>query len=844
MEAGKVKTFFKIVYFFIILSFLFHVNFTFAQGILNLLLRQQLSTQGVTPYPLTTEKKTGELSNKQQKNVPQSFSSKIYNQTSYTTNAFFPYYYSYALSSIEKEFLKRTFNYNETLKQFGYDFFTKNVKNVIIPGNISVGKKYILGPGDELFVYIIGQIPGVDLSQFPTHLSVDREGKVYIPGLGVFYVWGLTLGQAEKMISRALKINIKLTLGKLRTFPVYISGEVNSPGVVVATALNTVIDALIMAGGVKKTGSLRNIVLTRTEGTKLIRKKIDLYELLLKGEPLNITLKDGDVIFVPPIGKVAGIAGGVKRPGIYELKGNETVEDLIKMAGGILSSGYKYKVILERYFKNKTLKVIEGSLDNFAFLYQKVKDGDLVIIQKIYPQPENFVKIEGEVKYPGYYAYKPGLKLSQLLTKDMFLLSTDMNYAEIIRRNPNTFNVTQIIKFSPVRVLQKKVDISLKPYDIIKFYPRYAYEPVKISGCVKNPMIIPYHEGLTLKEVLSGIEYCDDISKLKAVILKSERKISKKITDQNKKNYKLSRAKSVFLYNLLVKKQIKNILLSPGDEIVIKKVKPNEVVEKVFLIGYVKKPGVYPLKEGITLYDIFKMAGGFRKEAYPRGIIILRKSIADLQRKMLSQAIIKMKKEVEKEEAGIMQAQLSPSELQARRAALESKKKLLELMEKTEVTGRITGLEIPENLEELKNSPYNIILEDGDQIIIPKKPAEILVFGEVNTPSALVYHPGYTIEDYIKLAGGFTKDADVSNIFVIKANGASISSGFEKGIIWDSHSKRYIFGAKMLTYVPKPGEAIVIPTKVKVPVIWRPLIKDVIQIIYQSALTVYTISHL
>ncbi len=828
----------KILGIFLILQ-LFLITFindkAYSQGILDLITRAKTQETFLTTE-MNSSQKRGTSSNLLLKRINLNKSVSFFPSSNKTSNVTFKPQVAgitgKVLSPVEEEFLKRIRNYNETLEQFGYDFFQKTSP---IPTNISVGKNYVLGPGDELYIYIIGQVPGIDLSQFPTHLVVDREGKIYIPGLGVFYVWGLTLGQAEKMISQALKINIKLALGRLRTFPVYVSGEVRKPGVVVTTALNTVVDALIMAGGVKKTGSLRNIILTRTEGSKTIRKVIDLYKLLLKGEPLNITLKDGDVIFVPPVGKVAGVAGGVKRPGIYELKGNETLKDLIKMAGGILASGYKYKVILERYFKNKTLKVIEGNLNNSTFIKQNVRDGDLLIVQKIYPQPEDFIKIEGNVKYPGYYGYKPGLKLSRLLTKDMFLLSTDMNYAEIIRRDPDSFKVKKIIKFSPLKILQKKEDISLKPYDIIKFYPRYVYSPIKISGCIKNPMVIPYHQGLTLKEALAKVKYCEAPEKLKAVIFRSSKK---DIQNGN------STSRIVFLYNLLIKHTSKDVFLSPGDEVVIKEVKPDEVVEKVTLIGYVKDPGVYPLKEGMRLYDILKMAGGFRKEAYPEGLIVLRKSIAELQKKMLSQAIVKMKKEVEKEEAGIMQAELTPSELQARKSAIESKKKLLELMEKTEVTGRITALKIPKNLEELKNSPYNIVLEDGDQIIVPKKPAEVLIFGEVNTPSALVYHPGYTVEDYIKLAGGLTRDADVSNIFVIKANGASISSGFEKGIVWDSHSKRYILGAKMLTYVPKPGEAIVIPTKVKIPVMWRPLIKDVIQIIYQSALTVYTVSHL
>ncbi len=774
-------------------------------------------------------------------------------------------------SPIEKEFFKRGEVYGLKLKQFGYRFFEKSKP---VPLSVSVDRNYVLGPGDELFLYIIGQIPGIELSEIPK-LVVDKEGKIYIPGLGVFYVWGKTVAQAEKEISQALKTNIKLAVGRVRTFPVYVSGEVKYPGAVEVTALHTVIDALIMAGGVEKTGSLRHIILTRKVNGKIKRIEIDLYNLLLKGEPVDLRLKDEDVIFVPPIKKVVGIGGGVRRPAIYELRGGETLEELIKMAGGISASTYKYKVVIERYEENKELKVIEGSLDDPKFMSQPLKDGDLVVIQKIVPIPENFVEIKGEIKYPGVYAYRPGLKLSDLLTSDMLLLNTNLYYAEIDRRDPKTLEIIKIIKFAPIDILTGKKDILLQPLDVIQFCPKYVYPPIKVSGCIKNPGYIPYHEGITLKDVLSGKEFCEDIKNLKVEVfrtpknieylkniqnnnsqVKSENKTTEKfistsqplrsqfVENKNKTTEKLFF--SVYLYNLLItQKNEINIPLFPGDRVVVKKIKKDEIVEKVNIAGYVKRPGVYPIKENTTLYDVLKAAGGFRENAYPEGIVILRKSVAEMQKKRISQAIIQMQKQLEKEEAGILQSDLKGEELRARQEAIEAKRKLLEMMAKTEVTGRITGLIIPKNIEKLKNSPYNILLEDGDQIFIPKKPSEVLVFGEVYNPSALVYQPGMTVADYIKKAGGFTKNADIKEIFVIKANGEAYSfSGRGHFISWDKKNKRFVLGAGILSYVPQPGEAIIVPTKIKVPIMWRPLIKDVIQIIYQSALTVYTITNL
>ncbi len=849
-------------------------------------------------------------------------------------------------SSIEKEFNKRAKIYGLKLKQFGYRFFERSNP---IPLSVSVDKSYVLGPGDELFLYIIGQIPGLDLSEIP-RLVVDKEGKIYIPGLGVFYVWGKTVAQAEKEISQALKTNIKLTVGRVRTFPVYVSGEVKSPGAVEVTALHTVVDALIMAGGVEKTGSLRHIILTRKIDGKVKRVEIDLYDLLLEGKPVDMRLKDGDVIFVPPIKKVVGIGGGVRRPAIYELRGGETLKDLIKMAGGISASTYKYKVVIQRYEENKELKVIEGSLDDPKFMSQPLKDGDLIVIQKIVPIPENFIEIkgeikypgvyaykegmklsdilkpdllkvdtntkfaviirreigkppkyitfipedilehkedialqpldtivfykfgqvenfdfdkiknafivEGEIKYPGVYAYKEGMKLSDILKPDLLLLNTNLYYAEIDRRDPKTLDIVKIIKFAPMDILTHKKDIKIKPLDVIQFYSKYVFAPIKVSGCIKNPGYIPYHKGIRLKDVLSDKEFCEDIKNLKVEVfrtakkkksitsLKETQKIKAKV--ENEKEIIEKHLFSVYLYDLLIaQKANANISLFPGDRVVVKKIKKDEIVEKVNIAGYVKKPGVYPIKENTTLYDVLKAAGGFRENAYPEGIVILRKSVAELQKKRISYAIIQMQKQLEKEEAGILQSDLKGEELKARQAAIEAKRRLLEMMKKTSVTGRIIGLIVPKDIEKLKNSPYNILLEDGDQIFIPKKPAEVLVFGEVYNPSALVYQPGMTVADYIKKAGGFTKYADIKDIFVIKANGEAYSLSEKKHFIfWDKKRKRFVLASGILSYVPQPGEAIIVPTKIKVPIMWRPLIKDIIQIIYQSALTVYTITNL
>ena len=839
-------------------------------------------------------------------------------------------------SSVESGFFARTKFLNIKLRQFGYDFFIGKPKLSL---SIPVDSSYILGPGDELFLYVIGNPPGVDLSKV-TRLVVDRQGKVYIPGLGVFYVWGMTLGEAERTISQALGANIKLTVGRLRTFPVYVSGEVRRPGAVVVTGVNTVVDAIMMAGGIKKSGTLRDVVVTRRTPKGVKRIHIDFYKLLLEGKPVDMRLKDGDVIFVKPVGKVAGIGGKVKRPAIYEVTGKETLKDLIKMAGGLLPSSYKYKVILQRYVDNQLLEVKQGSLDDSKFMSQRVHDGDLLLIKQVISVPQNAVAVEGYTPYPGLYEYKPGMKLSQLLTPDFFfsdsnmkfglierhyppgalpdyitfspeaVLSgeedlelkpqdrvilyrfgnvkdvdfnkvkdafvvegkvkypgvyayrkgmklsdiltpdlvtedTNLEYAEIDRRDPDTLEIVKIIQFTPEDILKHKSDLTINRLDTIRFFPRYAYKPVRVSGEVKASYKVPYHEGLTLSEALTHAQFKDDIRKLKVLVFREAGEEKSLTEGVYKKAKKEENVASYFLFDVLVKKEGLKFKLKPGDRIVVERIRPEEAVEKVRVSGYVKHPGVYSIGEKTTLYDILKEAGGFLPNAYPEGIIVLRKSVAEMQRERLQKVISLMKQQLEKEEAGIMQSDLSPEELRARQAAFEAKRKLLEELQKSQVTGRISGIVVPRDLEKLKNSPYNIVLEDGDQIFIPKVPGSVLVFGEVYNPSALVYIKGLTVKDYIEKAGGLTDSADKENIFVIKANGDTVSSE-SKLVSWDSERKRFVWGtsSSILNYKLKPGDAVIVPTKIHVPTMWRPLIKDVIQIMYQSALTVYTVKRL
>ena len=726
-----------------------------------------------------------------------------------------------------------------------------------------------------------------------------------------------------------------------KEFTVYVTGYVKKPGAVIVTELNTVLDAITMAGGIRKNGSLRNIIIKRrAEDGTIIEMSIDLYDLLISGDPVNVKLKEGDIILVGSIGRVVGIGGSVKRPAIYELKDEQLLKDVLKLAGDLQPSAYEYSVDVIRYEGNK-LKLIEGNLKDESFLNLHIKDGDLIFVKRIAPVIVNTVKIEGyvmypgsysievtptlkdllkkaglfvdtnlyygelirkrkgkppiyltfipkdildgksniklkafdtvrlykvgvikgidfnkfknafivkgHIKYPGVFALKKGMKLSDILTEDMLLLDTNLYYAEIIRKKLPDLEY-RVINFAPKDILSGEKDIKIEKADVIVFYPKWLYAPIKISGEVEEPRLIPYYKGIKLLDVLMETKLKDSPYWLKAEIYREvkgedmeEQKEAKGIEEEvegEEKIYK-EKLKSIYLYDLLIKgDESKNIELMPGDSILIRRIVKGEKLKKITILGEVAHPGVYEYKEGMTLYDIIKKAGGFTKNAYPRGLILIRESAKKLQEQQLNATLLSLEEYILKTEEGIGTLE-STENINLIRFTLERQKRMLEILkQKAKIgLGRI-ALDIPEDLEELKNSPENIPLEDGDYIYVPPRPRYVLILGEVYNQISLPYIPGKTVEYYINLVGGLKETAKEEEIYIIKANGRVISNRQLTDKFSISWRNRKLYVVKDIMDIKvEEGDTIVIPSDVKIPVMWRPLIRDVVQIIFQAIST-------
>jgi protein involved in polysaccharide export with SLBB domain len=709
------------------------------------------------------------------------------------------------LSVLEKEIKERFSEYlDEELFQIGYDFF-KEVKWTIT----HVGDDYVLGPGDVVKVMLSGPAVDVGVVQSEYLVEIKGDGKVYIPPLGSLFVSGLSLKDFKRVLNEELgkkfkEIRVEAMVHSLRAFNIYVTGFVEQPGMIMVTSLDTLVSALTKAGGVKKEGSLRRIVLRQRKEGEVKESFIDLYDLLVRGQPIDIVLKDGDVIYVPPIGPTVAIAGQVKKPGIYEVKDEKTFKEVVEMAGGLLPFALIEKIKVLRV-EREGVKVFEESFKEGTLLQElRIRDGDLLIVGKITKDLKGVIFISGEVEYPGFYSLQETPCLKLLLEKVKLKETANFQVGRIIHKDG------RIEQFVPQEVLEGKADLNLKDGDRIFIPSLFARFPIYVFGEVKFPKLIPYYDGLTLLEALRDVEFKGDPKELKAVVYRYKEKPVER-----------------YLYDLLIlSKENLDLPLEEGANVAIQRILPIEKRPKVKILGEVLKPGEFELKPNTTLYDFLKEVG-LTEKAYLKGLILIRQSVKQFQKTMLETAILAfeenlLRMEEESKWIGEEERQLLGKTLQERKEYLSLLKKKAEIG-----LGRI-ALDIPEDLEMLKGNPNNLLLEDGDTIIVPSLPGYVLLLGDIHNPVALPYVPGKSVKDYLDEIGGGTKSADLSGVYVIKSNGKVVSS--------QTFSK-FFFPRSILAYKPERGDAIIVPPKIKVPVLWRPLLKDVVQIIFQSIST-------
>lgn len=600
-----------------------------------------------------------------------------------------------------------------------------------------------------------------------------------------------------------------------------IAGEVKRPAMYELKKGTMLSELVKMAGGVKPTGYLHRIQVERIQHHE--RKIITDIELdsLYKEENEDIELLDGDFALVFPIPKqtykYVELAGTVLRPGRYELKDKMRITDLLKL-GELLPEAHSERVDIVRTYKDKHQEIISINLSKLieeeVSQDLELQEWDKVIVYskwELEPRPQ--VSITGLVKNPGVYELLEEMQISDLIyqaggvTKDIETIR-----AEIIRTS-----LDEEVKIIPVNIIpllkgDKTQDIKLQQFDKVYIYSVWLPQPkpiVKITGLVRTPGTYELSEGMRITDLISRAGGLDK----SATLLNAELSRMKK-TDQGVSFTHIS----IDLNKIIIDKDINaNIQLQEYDHLFIRQIPQWRMQDTVSIAGEVVFPGTYSIKEGERLSDVLKRAGGFTKEAFLKGAVFTRVSVKEKQEKEVKGKFLVSEEEVlVQQEAELLETELSPEELTKRKQAIAKKRELLKLAMAKIPKGRVV-IKLTK-LEEFEGSQDDIILQNNDSIFIPKIPISVTVIGEVYNPGDILYHSGKSVSYYLNTVGGMTKNADKSEIYVIKPDGKVQKRGF--------------FGP--LHNIVTSGDIIVVPPRVEA----RVKMKDIIESLYQLAATI------
>lgn len=702
----------------------------------------------------------------------------------------------YELSQVEK-----LFNGNEVevtsnpLRQVGYDFFTAPItQNMNSTGKFD--DSYKLTIGEKVSAYLYGDsvdvvaISGSNLLSPVVQTEVDSKGNIFISGIGVVPAENRSIKDVESAINRmaASKYNnlkVRLNVASGRDFSVFVYGQVNKPGKVVINNNSSIIDALGAAGGVKKTGTLRNISYTSNKKTRTV----DLYKTIFSGQDDDIILRPNDKIFVGGIGNVVALKNGVSVTGIYETKDGESLQKLVSFAGGLLPGTQTNEVTMTSLDK-KTLERTAKNISWTEAKNTKLTSGDVVEFRELYNTAENTVTLQGNVKHPATFAYKPGMRLSDVLKSENELLEETFITQAVIRRVSGKDNTIETIPIFLKEFFAGANDPLLKPRDVINIYKNTNTEFVDVFGCISTPKHLTYTDNMRLDDVLTDVQFVDSNiepedednvnvsfrSEDSTALVGGTSNSSRVISAENVAVEILGEDGSTqvyYLYDIMINgNTIKNISLMPGDKVFFRPLRSNETIKNVKVSGFVTHPGVFKFVEGKKLVDMITMADGLTKDADLRGTVFVRKNIQTKQ--------VDLAQKNNDRDISLLEGRLASGYKQTD-SDMEAKTNMITMLKseqkdyKNKYTGQIALNIKSNNLNKVRDID-NIEVQDGDEIYIPRMSNHVSVLGEVYNEQSFVYRDGMKVRGYIKEVGGYTPNAARFRLYKVGVNGRAVKA--------------------------------------------------------------------
>ena len=654
---------------------------------------------------------------------------------------------------------------------YGRNIFNSRNLTFAPSHNIPTPLNYRLGAGDEVIIDIWGNI------QATYRETITPEGNINIPNVGPIYLNGMTIKEAEKFLKKELnKIHagidgenpaneMKLTLGQIRTIQVNIMGEVAVPGTYNLSSFSNMFHAIYRAGGIGKLGSLRNIHLMRN-GKKVAT--VDIYDFILKGKTMDdIRLQEGDVVIVPPYEMLVDIQGNVKRPMYYEMKEGETVKTLIEYAGNFTGDAYTKNVRLTRQ-NGREYQI--HTVDDIDYSVFKLMDGDVLNVSAMLDRFENKLEIKGAVYRPGIYQYSGQLNtVKQLVEKAEGIMGDAFLGRAVLHREREDLT-KEVIQVDLKNILNgSKPDIALQRNDelyIPSIHDLQDLGQISVFGEVARPGTFPFADNTTLEDIIiqaGGLR--ESASSVRV-------DISRRI-----KNSKGTEASSTIgeMFTFALKDGFvidgePGFKLQPYDQVFVRKSPAYQTQINVTVSGEILYGGTYALTEKTErVSSLVQKAGGLTPYAYIRGAKISRRINAEERRRM--QTVLDMARTADEKDS------IDVSKLEL---------------------GNIyyVGIDLEEALKN-PGSDADIVLREGDALIVPEYNNTVRISGDVMYPNTVSFVKGKTLKHYIEQAGDYGESAKKKRAYIVYMNGQVKKA--------TKHDRNLI----------EPGCEIIVPTKQK-----------------------------
>jgi protein involved in polysaccharide export with SLBB domain len=719
------------------------------------------------------------------------------------------------------------------LKPFGYDLFADAPSTFAPVNDVPVPSDYVVGAGDQIIVQLFGT------QNRTLRLVVGRDGRINFPELGPINVAGRNFESVardleQRVTGQMIGVRASVSMGDTRSIRIFVVGEANRPGTYTVSGLATITSALYSAGGVKPIGSLRDIQLKR--GGAIVRR-LDLYDLLLRGDTTDdAKLLPGDVIFIPPVSATVAVDGEVQRPAIYELKGNTSVSDMVQLAGGLTSNADSSRAALVRVDETRARVVIDLALDKDGARGrgELLRRGDSLRVLRLRPTLDSGVTLSGHVFRSGVFAWQEGLRLTDVIgSVDELKPDADLNYILVRRELPPDRRIIAVSAdlAAALRDPTSPKNILLRPRDQLTVFDSSsdrqrliqpmleemrrqgsvdrASEVVRIDGRVKARGEYPLELSMRVSDLLRAGGGMQDAAYGSSAELTRYRVGG---------DARITELIDIDLAAVMRGDQSADILLQPFDFLNVKEVPEWSQAEQVTLSGEVRFPGIYPIRRGETLRSVLSRAGGLTSMAFTSGAVFMRKELQEREQMQIDAL------------ADRLQRDLAVSALQAAAAnqgqagqALTVGQSLLTALKSSKAIGRLV-IDLDSVMAATPGAVEDVVLRDGDRLVIPKLKQEVTVIGEVQTSTSHFYRDTLTRDDYISLSGGTTRKADDDLIYVVRADGSVVSD--ESGG-WFRRSAQI----KM-----RPGDTVVVPLNTeRLPAL--PFWQAVTGIVYNLAIT-------